>query len=441
MKKDSIKMRLLSVLTMAALLFTMTLMPAAAMEPQGEVSMGDADATPVSERTISEEPETFGAEQQELLGSEEPETLGIVQQELLGSEQLDLLGIDSGGVSELVDGTVVNAKSVHSSGDNTIYATPEVGTWTEYNFRIHMPKAGTLRITYASTDTSGGYFECTGRSANGLYYDEKDGVKYNSRLYVINSAGDIDAKVTVYRPENASTNCVVLIADYFPAKIGTVTASSKERVRGIGTPGDNNKVREFKIKVSGKGYLRLKAGSVDGYGINIKAPGFKRYEYLSTNDYTRKIGVKKGTYTIKIKTASSAVAVYYKFYKVKESKYGTSKSKAVSIKKKSKRKGIIVTNDKKAHWYKIKNPKKQNLAVVINANNMNGGGNGTLGGVTATFVFPNGSSQTKTVYAGQTATISLYYDTYGSQKARKGTYKVKISSYNGGNGYFTVKWK
>ena len=50
------------------------------------------------------------------------------------------------------------------------------------------------------------------------------------------------------------------------------------------------------------------------------------------------------------------------------------------LKKKVYKKGLIVTNDKKSHYYKFYNPKLQKVKVVINTSINGGGNNGGNGG-------------------------------------------------------------
>ena len=98
---------------------------------------------------------------------------------------------------------------------------------------------------------------------------------------------------------------------------------------------------------------------------------------------------------------------------------------------------MIITNAKKAHWYKIKNPKKQKVKLVFKTK-LTGGGN--YGGIKVTFYNKN-SSFYKIISAGTgKATIQPY--TIGSgEKLKKGTYWVKVESYKNGTGFFKMTWK
>ena len=53
----------------------------------------------------------------------------------------------------------------------------------------------------------------------------------------------------------------------------------------------------------------------------------------------------------------------------------------------------------------------------------------------------NGLEQEDYIYPNQAKYETSIYTVGKNNKLAKGTYWIKIQSYNGGNGYFTVKWK
>ena len=182
----------------------------------------------------------------------------------------------------------------------------------------------------------------------------------------------------------------------------------------------------------------LNMGDATGtYSMYYKTKGFKDFEYLTQSDAQRYIGVKKGTYTIQVKSYSPIIGVTYKFVKKSQSSYGTKKAKAKTLKKKKTYKGLIITNSKKSHWYKFKNPKLQKVSIVID-HKLSGGGNG---GIKVTVINKSGSKFVDYIYPNQAKYETSIYTVGKNNKLAKGTYWIKIQSYNGGNGYFTVKWK
>lgn len=212
-------------------------------------------------------------------------------------------------------------------------------------------------------------------------------------------------------------------------------------------PGDNSTVMTFKVAVPTKGRLTLEIGDPNGsYSVNMRTNGFGDYEYVSSSDVRRVIGVKKGIYTFRVKSYASVIAYRVKFNKVKESKYGLKKSTAVKIKKKSLRKGLIVANDHKSHYYKFYNPKLQKVKVVITTSlnsgttaSLNGGGK--YGGIKVTFYDKRGSIGSAIINPSTPSTTFELKTLGKNNRLVRGTYKIKIQSYKYGNGYFTVKWK
>ena len=344
------------------------------------------------------------------------------------------------GTSALAPATI-NAENMNTSGGTT-YNTPGVGSSTDFSYKIHMPQAGTLVLKYIALNTSG--------AVSGSFYDNVSGagVSYKSsstasngtkiKEYGVSQAGDVNVEFNLFTP--SGTTSIYFEAYYAPYKIGTVKAPSGDisKTYYLGGQGNNSTVSTFKVSVPAKGKLALYLGDANGsYSVYMKTSGFSNYEYVSTSDVRRTIGVKKGTYTFYVKSFAPIYAYRVKFTKVSESKYGSKKSKAASMKKKSKKKGLIITNSKKTHWYKFKNPKLQKVKLVITTS-INGGGNYS-GGIKVTVYDKRGNSTSRIIYP-DTASITLKLYNRGT-KLTKGTYKVKIQSYKSGNGYFSVKWK
>ncbi len=97
---------------------------------------------------------------------------------------------------------------------------------------------------------------------------------------------------------------------------------------------------------------------------------------------------------------------------------------------------MIITNSKKAHWYKLRNQKTQKVTITIN-DKLSGGG---IGGLKVSFYNSRFLISSRTIYP-ETGSYKLQPYTFGKgKKLEKGTYWIKIESGYGGNGYFTVKW-
>ena len=123
---------------------------------------------------------------------------------------------------------------------------------------------------------------------------------------------------------------------------------------------------------------------------------------------------------------------------------GSSKSKAKSISKGGKKKGLVTATQSKtsADWYKIK--VNSNQAVNLDVYTETGGS----GGIKITVYsgsksmgsseFYNGSSPDS--YSGR---LELYTTINGVHMGylQKGTYYIKVTKYGSGNGYYEIQWK
>ena len=326
-------------------------------------------------------------------------------------------------------GTTIKAEDMNASG-RTVYETPVTAS---PSYTIYMPKAGTLELTYAAASGSVNARVSIGGSQ--LWYETtrttSEGVVI--RRYVVTAAGNVNVTFE-------GTEKVFFAALYAPYAISTVKAPSKKMSKYyyLGGRGNNSTVSTFKVSVPAKGKLTLDLCDTDGYyNVYMKTSGFGDYEYVKTDNIRRTIGVKKGTYTFYVKSYAPIYAYRVKFTKVTESKYGSKKSRAASMKKKSLKKGLIVTNNKKTHWYKFKNPKKQSVKLVIKTS-INDGGNYS-GGIKVTVYDRRGKSTSGIIYPDTASTTLKLYNL--GTKLTKGTYKIKVQSYKSGNGYFSLKWK
>ena len=231
-------------------------------------------------------------------------------------------------------------------------------------------------------------------------------------------------------------------ASYAPNTVNTITAPTGKfsKIYCHGGTGDSSIVSKFKVKVNSPGYLALDIydDTTSNYSVQIKTAGFKDYEFVNSSNVRRFIGVKKGTYTFTVKSFAPIYDIRARLYKVSESKYGTARKKAATLKAKKASKGLVITNAKKAHWYKFKNTKLHPVKVTVSGKHCNGG---YYGAYKITLYDKRGSIGTFTLDEGTASrTISLYTIGKGDKLA-KGTYWIKIQSEKGGSGYFTVKWK
>lgn len=327
-------------------------------------------------------------------------------------------------------GATIKPTKVENLDSAKLYATPATEDYSQdFTYTIKMPVKGSLFIRYAAAEPAYG---CSVK-VNGNYADASgtadDGWTY--KMFCIKKAGKAKLTVTVSGKDGYAGFIV-----YYASGAKTVGKNSEFL---LGSPGSSG-VSTFKVKVPSTGYLKIiGAEAFNSLGVKLRAKGFKDWVSLSSysNDFTTYVGVKKGTYTIKM-TGAGLYAVKVQFVKKAETSARTTKKKAALIKKKKINRGVIATDKKKVHWYKIKNPKKQKMTIVVNAQKMSAGG--STGKLKVTIVYPTGSKDSTTVKLGASNDLSVTYSTtYG--KANKGTYYLKVESVDGANGYYTLKWK
>ena len=339
------------------------------------------------------------------------------------------------GEPTLGDGGTMALTEINKLDSLKVYKTPIVnGTSQLFTYYVNMPAKGTLFVQYAGTSGTSCYVsEVVGGSYYGGDKSVSNGVETKYDMYKVASAGKLAIKLRVYNYE--ASGYAAVGAYYAPA---TKKFSGAKTEFLLGST-DYSSISSFTVKVPAKGYLKVKlADGINNYGVYMKTSKFKGWQYVSSSSDTQYIGVKKGTYKIQVKGAK-VYSVKTSFTKVKETSSKTTKKTAASIKKKKVNKGLIVTNKKKVHWYKIKNPKNQKMSIEVNGKKLSKGGG--YGYLKITAYFPDGDTAYGTLNAGTKDTFKLTYGTVGTTKARAGTYWIKVESKDGANGYYTLKWK
>ena len=375
-----------------------------------------------------------GEEQDKVVQQTEPVAAEVVEETLV-SDELEAAAKDPANADyNLVNYTTIKPTSVNSSTENVYYGY-YTGTRT-YTVYVDMPSAGTLILTYMTQNGTSAYDSITGGDYS---YSTTTSNGAKQRFYAIPAKGPVTLTLNCY-PGSGVNEGIALEAQYAPNS-ATVSAPKDKWSKYYyhGGTGTTSKTTNFKVKVPSNGYLMMDLyDNVAGYSVNYKTSGFKDYELLTLKDVRRVIGVKKGTYTITVKSYAPVYKFRVKFTPVKESKYGAKKKKAANLKKKKTAKALMITNAKKTHWYKFKNKKLQKVSVVLGTKISEGN---SVGGLKVTIYDKKRQIYTRTLYSdSKSLTVKLY--TIGKKnKLKKGTYYVKVESYKGGNGYFTVKWK
>lgn len=341
--------------------------------------------------------------------------------------------MESAPIREAAGEVITPVNINNSSATANWYQTATVSSSSiNESFVVNMSNAGTLAITYKSLDTDNVFDTVDNKYSSYKYSTVKDGITYETHYWYLNK-GSHTLAFSLYKKGTYAR----FYTTYAPATMN-ITAGTSQKTYILGRPADYSTESYFKIKAPGKGRLDLVMGDGirDNY-IYYKTAGFSGFETLKPNDAGRTIGVKSGVYTFSVKSSTPLYGVVVKYNKVTESKFGTKKSKAKSIKKNKTRKGLIITNAKKSHWYKFKNTKTKKVRITVKCYISAGN---SYGGLKVTLYDKRGSFGSRIIYPGESYTFKPYTIGKGS-KLVKGTYRIKVQSYNGGNGYFTVKWK
>lgn len=334
----------------------------------------------------------------------------------------------------VVTGSTVTARNINSEKPIE-YSTPRTSSVTKYNYNVKgLPEKCTVYVKYKAEYAYTCSVVLKGGSQVRTAGSKKDG-DYFINEYPVSGKADISLDIGF---SSNMENAVAFTVTYAPAKTPVLKANTKKFVRYTRSITGYSTCK-FKVVSPASGYLEIYAEDYLGAGnVTVKGPGMQTCQAATTASPLY-IGVKKGTYTFTINTNVSTCVIRAKFHKVSENKYGTSKAKAALIKSSKNQKGLIITNKKKVHWYKVKVTKAQAGArLVINTNKMTFGGNG--GGVKFTVLFPNGGYLEQIQVAGQKTEYIVSYGESGADMLGKGTYYIKVESYNTGSGYFTLKW-
>lgn len=348
--------------------------------------------------------------------------------------------------------TPVVAQNLNTVADKDLnmYTTTEYTSQAIY-YAVEIPKAGNFIFDILSVGDTNVY----------LYEDLNDSYIDARRIAAAETTDDV--QTFSVQVKKAGTYYLVFEAAYGSAQSAfTVTYAPTKTTTSSSTLKSN---KDFYASVSGSGYRYYKVTTVGnrkltisfpwGDGTNskykVKIMDSKKKKTLSgvttvssSIDYTTFGAVPKGTYYVAVSTATdSCYSIKVKQTKVTENS-GSSKSKAKSISKGGKKKGLVTATQSKtsADWYKIK--VNSNQAVNLDVYTETGGS----GGIKITVYsgsksmgsseFYNGSSPDS--YSGR---LELYTTINGVHMGylQKGTYYIKVTKYGSGNGYYEIQWK
>lgn len=364
---------------------------------------------------------------------------------------------DAGSRASISVGTAVpRSAAVLSAGANTVsikngasitaaettspavYQSQTLSQSGTLTYKIVVPHDGALELSYAAAAGGTAYaYLYKGAETTSMNYTSFNAAEGVTSRYYTCTAGTYKLEFKVYPKTGYNSALIFSVVSTATGK----TIPTNDKIYACGHTG-NNTTSTFKIIVPSTGYLKLAIGDISGskYPANVyaKTKGFSDFVSFNSSGNISYVGVKKGTYTFTVKTYTPIYGVKATFKKVKESKYGKKKSKAVTLKKKKTVKGLLITNSKKAHWYKFK--LKKNQKVTLNFKTALCGSGSYTGGLKYT-LYASYDTGSGTIYDGVRKLPYKPYTIGMKPKLKRGTYYLKIESYNGGTGYYTIKWK
>lgn len=244
----------------------------------------------------------------------------------------------------------------------------------------------------------------------------------------------------------------------------TITITDEELLNEYVTTGTLDYVY-IKFKPSKTGYVTFKmsnASTQASYTNGYVTLCNSKKGLISTQDFFTDqqsgsvynnvtYGVKKGTtyyLRLDIDVRDSLGTTVKAEFKSQSKSSANKKSKAKNLGKSKTAKGIMIANENKADWYKIKLSKSQQLKLTFNVKT---NGVGKYDGVKFSLYKSNGKLFTSDAYdyisryySGK-GSVTYYMTKRGSSKKYgipKGTYYIKAERANKtSSGYYTLKWK
>ena len=305
-----------------------------------------------------------------------------------------------------------------------------------YSQQAYIPAKGTVIMTVAAEDDSQG---SNGYVCFGVFKDAALTQPVDSTMGVNSGA---DGKVWVFSVPSAGT--------YYLGVYSSISSSSAAKNYGVAALAAYSKGTDrtlsngkwtavgqkdaqtnyFKFKATSTGYIKV--SNSDRVYVTLCSSKKKALSGEDWNLYDPVYGVKKGnTYYVKVRTLYNASGMYQ--LKVTNTgiseKSGTTKSKAVTIKKGSTKKGTITAGSSQADWYKFKLTSKKSVKMTIK-----GATNDQL-----KIAVYDGKKivKTSTIYNN---TKSITLTSVG--KWSKGTYHIKVYRGNSkSSGWYSLKWQ
>lgn len=312
------------------------------------------------------------------------------------------------------------------------------GAYGGVSRKITVPAKGTVNMAVNGTCSIG-----SGDIYYGVFMDQNMTQPVNDSSYNVISAGSGKAEGDAFSVPAGGTYYVGVYSDISSGQDYTVVslaayASGADRTLSGGQWSAVGQKEEqtnlFRFKASSTGYIRVDTTDVDDDSSVSVTLLSSRKALSSTADSASKpvYGVKKGvTYYIRARAGYSRGGGYrlkVTNHKISE-KSGSSRSKAVNIKRDSTVKGTVIAGESRSDWYKFKLSGKKSVSLTVK-----GATNDRL-----KIEVYSGRKKVKTsTFYSSTESLTLR----SAGKWKKGTYHIKVYRGNSrSSGWYSLKWR
>ena len=312
------------------------------------------------------------------------------------------------------------------------------GAYGGVSRKITVPAKGTVNMAVNGTCSIG-----SGDIYYGVFMDQNMTQPVNDSSYNVISAGSGKAEGNAFSVPAGGTYYVGVYSDISSGQKYTVIslaayASGADRTLSDGqwsAVGQKEaQTNMFRFKASSTGYIRVDTTDVDDDSSVTVTLLSSRKALSSTADSASKpvYGVKKGvTYYIRARAGYSRGGGYrlkVTNHKISE-KSGSSRSKAVNIKRDSTVMGTVIAGESRSDWYKFKLSGKKSVSLTVK-----GATNDRL-----KIEVYSGRKKVKTsTFYSSTESLTLR----SAGKWKKGTYHIKVYRGNSrSSGWYSLKWR
>ena len=313
------------------------------------------------------------------------------------------------------------------------------GAYGGVSRKITVPEKGTVNMAVNGTCSIG-----SGDIYYGVFMDQNMTQPVNDSSYNVISAGSGKAEGDAFSVPAGGTYYVGVYSDISSGQKYTVIslaayANGADRTltdgqwAAVGQKAEQTNL--FRFKASSTGYIRVDTTDVDddsSVSVTLLSSSRKSLSPAADSSSRPVYGVKKGvTYYIRARAGYSRGGGYrlkVTNHKISE-KSGSSRSKAVNIKRKAMVKGTIIAGESRSDWYKFKLSGRKSVSLT-----MKGATNDRL----KIEVYSGRKKMKTSTFYSSTGSLTLR----SAGKWKKGTYHIRVYRGNSrSSGWYSLKWR